>query len=161
MVFTCSAVQYGIPVLYDVDNLQDFFYSCCHNFMSHYVDGHGVCRKFQTSPPDRYLASPDVQCKSDAASSFPANTSHVVLFCQSSDRVSAVSQLITQLLPGTRLTVLCCLSDCGQVLEGTTEQQSHDVLLSGPVLTAQGITSTVQDLPHCYSSGLPLFRCFA
>eukprot|EP00884_Botryococcus_braunii_P011744 jgi/Botrbrau1/20570/Bobra.145_2s0117.1 len=128
--------------------------------MTHCVDGHGVCGKFQTSPPDRYLASPDVQCKSNAASSFPASTSHVVLFCQSSDRASAVSQLVTHLLPGTRLTVLSGPSDCGQVLEGATRQQSHDVLLSGPVLTALGITSTVQSSPHCYSSGLPLFRCF-
>ena len=95
MVSTCPAVQYGIPVLHDVGNLQDFFSSCCHSFMTHYVDGHGVCRKFQTSPPDSDLASPDVQCKSGAAFSFPASTSHVVLFCQSSDRASAVSQLVT------------------------------------------------------------------
>jgi hypothetical protein len=136
--------------LHDVGNLQEFFSSCCHSFMTHYVDGHGVCRKFQTSPPDSDLASPDVQCKSGAAFSFPA----------SSDRASAVSQLVTHLVPGTRLTVLSGPSDCGQVLEGATGQQSHDVLLSGPVLTALGITSTVQSSPHCYSSGLPLFRCF-
>jgi hypothetical protein len=125
------------------------------------MDGHGLCREFQTLPTDRYLASPEGQGKSNASSSsFPAETSHVVLFCQSSDRVSAISQLHTQLLPGTRLTVLSCLqSDYGQVLEGTTAQETHDVLLSGPVMNALGITSTVKDPPHCYSSGLPLFRC--
>ena len=127
--------------------------------MSHIVDGHGVCRTLQTTPPDSDLASPEVQCKSVAASSFPASDAHVVLFCQSSDRASAVSQCITQLLPGTRLTVLSCLSDWGQVLEGTTEQQSHDLLLLGPVLSALGITSTLQDPPHCHTSGLPLYRC--
>ena len=104
MVFTCSAVQYGIPVLYDVENFQDFLHSCCESFMSHIVDGHGVCRTLQTTPPDSDLASPEVQCKSVAASSFPASDAHVVLFCQSSDRASAVNQCITQLLPGTRLT---------------------------------------------------------
>jgi hypothetical protein len=161
MIFPCSAVQFGTPVLYDVGHLQDFFSSCCHAYMSHCMDGHGLCREFQTLPTDRYLASPEGQGKSNASSSsFPAETSHVVLFCQSSDRVSAISQLHTQLLPGTRLTVLSCLqSDYGQVLEGTTAQETHDVLLSGPVMNALGITSTVKDPPHCYSSGLPLFRC--
>eukprot|EP00884_Botryococcus_braunii_P008953 jgi/Botrbrau1/18059/Bobra.0062s0045.1 len=160
MFSNCSVIQYGIPVLYEVGHLHDFFSSCCQSFMTHYVDGHGVCRKFQTSPSVSDLASPVFQCKSDASSSFPASTSHVVLFCESSNRECTVSQLVTQLLPDTRLTVLSCTSDCGQVLEGTTQQQIHDVLLSGSVLTALGFTSTVQDPPHGCSSGLPLFRCF-
>eukprot|EP00884_Botryococcus_braunii_P011691 jgi/Botrbrau1/20522/Bobra.145_2s0075.1 len=46
MSANCSATQYGIPILYGLGNLQDFFHSCCHSFMSHIVDGHGLCREF-------------------------------------------------------------------------------------------------------------------
>ena len=75
----CSAVQYGIPVLHEVGHLQDFFASCCHSFMSHIVDGHGVCREYQTSPSASDLASPVCMYKRDATPHLPASTSHVVL----------------------------------------------------------------------------------
>jgi len=160
MSANCSVTQYGLPVLYELDNLQDFFHSCCHTFMTHIVDGHGLCREFKTSPHASDLASPVSMYKRDAAPHLIDSDAHVVLFVDSSNRECTVSQLVSQLLPGTRLTVFSCQGSCEQVLEGTTQQQSHDLLLSASVLDALGLTSTFMCTPHCSSkTGLPLFRC--
>ena len=80
MSANCSVTQYGIPVLYGLGNLQDFFHSCCHSFMSHIVDGHGLCREFQTSPHASDLASPVCMFKRDAAPHLIDSDAHVVLF---------------------------------------------------------------------------------
>eukprot|EP00884_Botryococcus_braunii_P013728 jgi/Botrbrau1/22356/Bobra.0002s0034.1 len=160
MPANCSEPQYGIPVLYELGHLQNYFHSCYHNFMTHIVGGHGLCREFQTSPSASDLASPESMCKRDAAPHLIDSDAHVVLFVDSSDREDSVSQLVSQLLPGTRLTVLSCSSHCGQVLEGTTSQQSHELLLSATVLAALGLSSTTMCTPHCNShTGLPLFSC--
>ena len=123
MSANCSVTQYGIPVLYGLGNLQDFFHSCCHSFESHMVDGNGLCREFQTSPHASDLINPVCMYKRDAAPHLLSSDAHVVLFVDGSNRECTVSQLVSQLLPGTRLTVLSCLSHCEQVLEGTTQQQ--------------------------------------
>jgi hypothetical protein len=141
--------------VYGLGTLQDFFHSCCHSFMTHYVDGHGICREFQTSPHASDLASPVCMFKRDAAPHLPSSDAHVVLFVDSSNRECTVSQLVSQLLPGTRLTVLSCPSDCEQVLEGTTQQQSHDLLLSASVLAALGLTSTFK----CTPTAVPIQAC--
>jgi hypothetical protein len=162
MFSTCSAVQYGLPVLYDVEHFQDFLSSCCHSFMTHIVDGHCVCREFKTSPSASDLISPVCMCKSDAAPHLPASDSHVVLFCDGSDRQCTVSSVVSQLLPGTRLTVLSSPSHCEQVLQGTTSQQAHgNLLISAAVLTSLGIPSTFQSSTQCSAiTGLPLFKLF-
>ena len=95
MFSTCSTVQYGTPVLYEVGHLQDFLASCCHSFMSHIVDGHGVCREYQTSPSASDLASHVCMYKRDATPHLPASTSHVVLFSSSSDRECTVSHTMS------------------------------------------------------------------
>ena len=160
MSANCPVTQHGIPIVYGLGTLQDFFHICCHSFMTHYVDGHGICREFQTSPHASDLASPVCMFKRDAAPHLPSSDAHVVLFVDSSNRERTVSQLVSQLLPGTRLTVFSCQGSCEQVLEGTTQQQSHDLLLSASVLDELGLTSTFMCTPHCSSNtGLPLFRC--
>eukprot|EP00884_Botryococcus_braunii_P012118 jgi/Botrbrau1/20907/Bobra.0135s0038.1 len=131
MPANCSEPQYGIPVLYELGHLQNYFHSCYHNFMTHIVGGHGLCREFQTSPSASDLISPESMFKRDAAPHLIDSDAHVVLFVDSSDREDSVSQLVSQLLPGTRLTVLSCQSHCEQVLEGTTSQQSHGITTLG------------------------------
>jgi hypothetical protein len=128
---TCSAVQYGLPVLCEVGQFQDYLSVFSDSFMTHIVDGHCVCREFKTSPSASDLASPVCMCKSDAAPLLPASDSHVVLFCNGSDSESTVRQIVSQLLPGTRLTVLSVPAHCAQVLQGNTIHQYHgDILLS-------------------------------
>eukprot|EP00884_Botryococcus_braunii_P010917 jgi/Botrbrau1/19827/Bobra.0124s0068.1 len=92
----------------------NYFHSCYHNFMTHIVGGHGLCREFQTSPSASDLISPESMFKRDAAPHLIDSDAHVVLFVDSSDREDSVSQLVSQLLPGTRLTVLSCQSHCEQ-----------------------------------------------
>eukprot|EP00884_Botryococcus_braunii_P014604 jgi/Botrbrau1/23144/Bobra.0437s0001.1 len=48
---------------------------------------------------------------------------------------STVSQLVTKLLPGTRLTVLCCPSDCGQFTVSPLSLAYYDFVLGKPWLT--------------------------
>eukprot|EP00884_Botryococcus_braunii_P013874 jgi/Botrbrau1/22488/Bobra.114_2s0014.1 len=98
--------------------------------------------------------------KSDAAPTFPAGDSHVVMFCNGSDSEYTVRQVASQLLPGTRLTVLSVPSHCAQVLQGTTIQQSHgDLLLSAYVLSTLGIPPSFESSAQFSSiTGLQLYQ---
>jgi hypothetical protein len=136
--------------LYEVGHLQDFLASCCHSFMSHIVDGHGVCREYQTSPSASDLASPVCMCKRDATPHLPTSSSHVLLFCNGSDSEDTVRHTVAQLLPGTRLTVFSAPAHCAQVMQGNAMLKYHgEVLLSAAVFTTLGF-------PPAFESSTPL-----
>ena len=153
---SCSNVQYGIPILYLPEHFMAHLSSFADVSVSHVTDGLTL---YKTEPLGSGLATPESLCKSPASLSTCTETSHVLLYCDGLDRECTVRQLVSKLLPGTRLTILSLPEHKVQAVQGETTLQHHgDLLFSAAILHHLGLpTASGSSPPFGCNTDLPLY----
>jgi hypothetical protein len=155
----CNKIVYGIPILYEPEHLYSHLSSFSDKNLTHIVHGPCVRTLSQSVCLDSGLATLVNLTENTAALSLFAESSHVLLYVDEHDREFAVKQLVSKLLPGSRLTVLSCPAHKVQVEHGESSlQHQGDFLLSAAILNHLGLPTVGESSPPLgCNTGLPLY----